>query len=164
MSREAPRQTDIDRLEFVFPPFVVNGIVSLASLEPLQLQHEQGLEQLAAIVLEDIVDAMTRRQRLKLAYEREQSLEFGKTPEVRMATRGTVHPANQVGRIDLESRGESEQRVQSDIRACSSRSSSHESGGFPRHPPTLPGTAPATRGILAGGDPNWPVKSCGFMT
>ena len=61
VSGETPGETDINRLEFVFPPGVVDGIVSLSPLEPVQLQDEQGLEQLAAVVLEDIVDTVTGR-------------------------------------------------------------------------------------------------------
>src|SRR5262249_12302589 len=113
MSREALGETNIDRLERVFPPLIIDGVVPLSALEPVELQDKQSLKELPTVVLEDVIDAVSGRHGLELANKWEQAVELGELFQWG-GRPGTRQPANQVRSIDFEGRCQSKQRVEAD--------------------------------------------------
>ena len=57
VSRKALRQQRVDRLQFVFPAFLVTGIVAFATACAFESRDQQHLQQLAVVVLEDVANA-----------------------------------------------------------------------------------------------------------
>jgi hypothetical protein len=67
MRGKALCEMNVHRLQFVFAAILVPSVVSLTSRKNRQARIQQNLENLAAIVLEDVVDPMGGSQLLELS-------------------------------------------------------------------------------------------------